>query len=165
MKLAREKWVMVSGLRPERRPARASSPTMISGSFSRTISPKKLPRGLSDYRICAGFNCIHLPITVARRATLGNGDQDAIPDESTDTIWTIRGGYEETLERIAGAFLFSTARAAEPFFTKEIVKRVIQNDVPNGQFIIGFDKLTPWIGKHIQMKQYFRLITCEPANR
>jgi hypothetical protein len=31
------------------------------------------------------------------------------------------------VERIAGAFLFSAARNAETFFTKEMVKRVIRN--------------------------------------
>mgnify|MGYP006950202180 FL=1 len=38
-------------------------------------------------------------------------------------------------------------------------------DVPNGQSVIEFDKLTQCVGKRIQMKQYCQFITCEPANR
>jgi hypothetical protein len=89
-----------------------------------------------------------------------------VPDESTNTIWTIRGGYEDTTERIVGALRnpFSTAKDAEPFYTKAVVKRVIQDDVPNGQFVVKFEKPTPWIGEHLQLKEDFRLITCEPGS-
>jgi hypothetical protein len=57
---------------------------------------------------------------------------------------------------------FSTAKDTEPFF-KAVVKQVLQNDVPNGQFVVKFEKPTPWIGKHLPLKHGFRLITCEPA--
>lgn len=82
-----------------------------------------------------------------------------VPGEGTNTIWTVRGGYEDSTQRIAGALrnLFSNSKDTEPFYAKAVVKRVLQNEVPNGQFVVKFEKPTPWIGKHLPVKEGFRL--------
>ena len=90
-----------------------------------------------------------------------------VPDEAANTIWTIRGGYGDTTEKISGAIRtqFGSEKEAEAFFGKVTVKKVLQNEVPNGQFMARIDKPAPWIGKQLKMGNDFRLITCEPATR
>ena len=77
------------------------------------------------------------------------------------------GGYGDTTEKIAGAIRaqFGDDKDAEAFCSKVTVKRVLQYDIPNGQFMVRFNKPAPWLGKQLQMANGFRLITCEPANR
>lgn len=49
-----------------------------------------------------------------------------VPDEAANTVWTIRGGYGDTADKIAGAIRaqFSAEKDAEAFFGKVTVKRV-----------------------------------------
>ncbi|KAJ6127892.1 hypothetical protein N7471_009109 [Penicillium samsonianum] len=51
-----------------------------------------------------------------------------IPDEAACTLWTVRGGYGDTVEKIAGAIRsqFSGAKEeeAEAFFSTVAVKSV-----------------------------------------
>ncbi|KOS39344.1 hypothetical protein ACN38_g9816 [Penicillium nordicum] len=58
-----------------------------------------------------------------------------------------------TTEKIAGAIRaqFSNEKDADTFYGKATVKRVLQNDIPNGQFMVRFDKPAPWLGKQLKM--------------
>lgn len=49
-----------------------------------------------------------------------------IPDEAACTLWTVRGGYGDTVEKIAGAIRseFSGAKETEAFFSTVAVKSV-----------------------------------------
>ena len=87
---------------------------------------------------------------------------------SKNAIRSVRGTYDHKAGTITEALkkMFKL-KDGDPWFAKFEVNWILYFEVPNGQYIIRFDKPIEWMGKHLHVDDEStpRLITCEPTNR